>query len=138
MIIAAVKPPAAAGIGPRNRGVDSRARHPAVELRQIFGQTEPAEGWPTQTRMNFHPMPRPLAQAGAIDGDAVADLAELLDVDMDHLAGPLPLIATGRLGRLQSAQPRETKALEDAARRGSRDADLGDDRQAGQPAFKDN
>lgn len=83
-------------------------------------------------------MPRPLAQAGAIDGDAVADLAELLDVDMDHLAGPLPLIATGRLGRLQSAQPRETQALEDAARRGSRDADLGDDRQAGQPAFKDN
>jgi hypothetical protein len=58
-----------------------------------------------------------IAQAGAINGDAVADLAELLDVDMDHLAGSLPLMATGRLGRFQSAQPREAQAFEDTARR---------------------
>jgi hypothetical protein len=41
-----------------------------------------------------------------IAGDAMADLAEaakLLDVDMDHLAGVLALVAPDRLGRLDVA-----------------------------------
>jgi hypothetical protein len=38
------------------------------------------------------------------------ELAELFDVDVDHLAGALAFISMGRLGRLQSAQPRACKA----------------------------
>ena len=42
--------------------------------------------------------------AGAVAGDAVADAleaAELLDVDVDQLAGMLALVAAHRLGRLE-------------------------------------
>ena len=47
-----------------------------------------------------------VALAGAIAGDAVADLVEtteLFDIDVDHLAGSGALIAAHRLGRLQVA-----------------------------------
>src|ERR1700692_3757440 len=49
-----------------------------------------------------------VALTGAIAGDAVTDLVkttELLDVDVDQLAGMFALIATHRLGRLQVAYP---------------------------------
>src|SRR5438034_7227260 len=45
-----------------------------------------------------------------ITGDAMADLAEaaeLLDVDVDHLAGVLAFVAPDRFGRLDVAQPRQ-------------------------------
>ncbi len=48
-----------------------------------------------------------VALAGAVAGDAVADLielAELFDVDVDQLAGLLALISAGRLGGFQGAQ----------------------------------
>ena len=67
-----------------------------------------------------------VALAGAVAGDAMADLvelAELFDVDVDQLAGPLALVAAGWFGRLQGAQPVEAQALEDAADGGGRDAD---------------
>jgi len=76
-----------------------------------------------------------VALALAVAGDAMADLvefAELFDVDVDHLAGPLALVAAGRFGRLQGAQLVETQALEGAADRGGRDADHGGDLLAGQ------
>ena len=76
-----------------------------------------------------------VALAGAVAGDAVADLielAELFDVDVDQLARPLALVSAGRLGRLEGAQLVEAQALEDAADGGRRDADFGGDRLAGQ------
>ncbi len=75
-----------------------------------------------------------VALALAVAGDAMADLvefAELFDVDVDHLAGPLALVAAGRFGRLQGAQLVEAQALEGAADRGGRDADRGGDLLAG-------
>src|ERR1043165_6916927 len=45
----------------------------------------------------------PVAALGAVAGDAVAELveaSELLDVDMDELAGMLALVAADRLSRL--------------------------------------
>src|SRR5260370_34820279 len=77
-----------------------------------------------------------VALALAVSGDAVADLiefAELFDVDVDHLARPLALVAAGRFSRFQGAQLVEAQALEHAAHRGSRDADLGGDLLAGHP-----
>src|ERR1019366_538053 len=69
--------------------------------------------------------PAPLAGraplAGPIAGDAVADLleaAELLDVDVDQLAGGLALIAHHGLGRLQVPDPAEPGPPQDAAHRG--------------------
>jgi hypothetical protein len=44
----------------------------------------------------------------AMAGSSAADPGELLDVDVDQLAGSLALVAVGRLGRLQAtalAQP---------------------------------
>ena len=44
----------------------------------------------------------------AVIGDAVADLAEaakLLDVDVDHLAGMLALVANDRGGRFDVPEP---------------------------------
>src|SRR5258708_28611164 len=75
-----------------------------------------------------------VALALAVAGDAMADLVELtelFDVDMDHLARPLPLIAAGRLGGLEGTQPVEAQALKDAAHRGGRDADFVGDLLAG-------
>ena len=53
-----------------------------------------------------------VALAPAVAGDAMADVvepAELLDVDMDELAGMLALVAADRLGRLQRCQPVEPR-----------------------------
>jgi hypothetical protein len=53
-------------------------------------------------------------------GDAVADRvepAELLDVDVDHLAGTVAFVSPGRLGRLECRQPVEAQAPKDAADR---------------------
>ena len=75
-----------------------------------------------------------LALACAVAGDAMADAleaAELLDVDVDQLAGMLALVAADRLGRLQRRDAVEAEALEDAADGGRRDADLGGDLLAG-------
>jgi hypothetical protein len=66
----------------------------------------------------------PVALASAITGDAVSnaiDPAELLDIDMDQLAGMLALVAAGRLGRLERAQLAEAETSQDA-----RDGGLGD------------
>ena len=58
-----------------------------------------------QTWTNSQPMPPDVvALAGAVAGDAMADAveaAELLDVDVDQLAGVLALVAADRLGRLE-------------------------------------
>src|SRR6188474_2655360 len=66
----------------------------------------------------------------AVAGDAVADLveaAELLDVDVDELAGVLAFVAPHRLGRLEVPEAAQAGALEDAADRGGRDpGGLGD------------
>src|SRR5258707_2861730 len=75
-----------------------------------------------------------VALALAVAGDAMADLvefAELFDVDVDHLAGLLALVAARRLGRFQGAQLVEAQALEHAADGGGRDADGDGDLLAG-------
>src|SRR5215212_9611987 len=71
-----------------------------------------------------------VALAGAVAGNAVAyliELAELFDVEVDHLAGQLALISAGRLGRLQSVQLVQPQALEHAAHGRRRDTDSGGD-----------
>jgi hypothetical protein len=48
---------------------------------------------------------RPVAALGAVAGDAMSDLveaAELLDVDMDELAGMLALVASDGLCRVRA------------------------------------
>ena len=64
---------------------------------------------------------------GVVAGDAMAhtvDPAELLGVDMDQLARPLPLIADdSRLG-IERAEPTETKPAQDDAHRRDRPAHL--------------
>src|SRR5829696_7825045 len=66
----------------------------------------------------------------AVAGDAVADLveaAELLDVDVDELAGVLAFVAPHRLRRLEVPEAAQAGALEDAADRSGRDpGGLGD------------
>ena len=54
------------------------------------------------------------ALPGAVVRDAVADpveAAELLDVEVDQLAGVVALVAADRLGRLQSGEAIEAKRL---------------------------
>jgi hypothetical protein len=58
--------------------------------------------------------------------DAV-EPAELFDVDVDHLAGLLALIAAHRGGRLKRIDPVQSQPLEDTADGGRRDAELGGD-----------
>jgi hypothetical protein len=60
------------------------------------------------------------------------DPAELLDVDVDHLARMLALVAAHRLGRLQGTDPIETEPLEDATDRRWRHSQLGSDLLAGE------
>ena len=82
----------------------------------------------------FPAEPWALALTSAIAGDAVTDLLEttqLLDVDVDHLARFLALIAAHRLGRLQVAYPVQSQPAQDAADGGRRHADLGRDLLAG-------
>lgn len=72
--------------------------------------------------------------AGALAGNAMTDAletTELLDVDMDHLAGMLALVASDRLGRFDISQSRQSSTLEHAADGGGRDADLMGDVLAG-------
>ena len=72
-----------------------------------------------------------VALASAVAGDAMTDLielAELFDVDVDHLTGPFPFISAWRFGKLQGAQLVEAQAFEDTAHRGLRDPDFGGDR----------
>lgn len=67
-------------------------------------------------------------------GDAMADAleaAELLDVDVDQLAGMLALVTADRLGRLQGGDAIEAEPPEDAADRRRRDAGFGGDLLAG-------
>src|SRR5205814_2400932 len=75
-----------------------------------------------------------VALAFAVAGDAVTylvELAELFDVDVDHLAGPLALVSAGWFGWFQGAQLVEGQALEHAAHGGGRDADRDGDLLAG-------
>src|SRR5260221_14776161 len=75
-----------------------------------------------------------VALALAVTGNAMADLvelAELFDVDVDHLAGPFALVSAGWFGRFQGAQLAQAQALEGAADGGGRDADRGGDLLAG-------
>jgi hypothetical protein len=65
--------------------------------------------------------------------DYPAELAQLLDVDMDQLAGMFALVAAHRLGRFQHFELVQAKPFEDTAYRDRRDADLGRDRLAGHP-----
>ena len=55
---------------------------------------------------------------------AVRDVAELLDIDVDQLAGPVPLIAADRHpgGPVQVRQPRAAVAAQDRVHRGGRQA----------------
>jgi hypothetical protein len=72
--------------------------------------------------------------AGPIAGDAVADgieAAELLDVEVDDLAGRGALIARPGLGGLERAEEAETAASEDAADGGRGQTRLGGDRGLG-------
>jgi len=71
----------------------------------------------------------------AVSGDAVTDTieaAEFLDVDVDQLAGMIPLVAAHWLGRLKRLNAVETEAFEDAADGCRRDADFGRDMLAGE------
>lgn len=57
-----------------------------------------------------------VALSGSIAGDAMADLveaAQLLDVDVDHLAGAIAFVPAHRLGRLQVAPTVEAVAGQD-------------------------
>ena len=76
--------------------------------------------------------------AGAIAGDAVANpfkSPELLDVDVDHVAGMLAFVAADRLGLVpkSSLQTRQPCTPENPTDGGGRDADLHGDVLAGQP-----
>ena len=80
------------------------------------------------------PIPRVLLWACAIAGDVVTDaieFAELLDVDVDDLAGSCAFVATDRLGRLERRKLIETQSLQDAADGGGRNPDLRGDLLAG-------
>ena len=82
----------------------------------------------------FPANPAGVALADPVAGDPVTDpieLAELLDVDMDDLAGRGAFIAADRLGRLEPLQPIEAQAFEDATDGGDRDADFRGDLLAG-------
>src|SRR5882724_4330022 len=72
----------------------------------------------------------PIALPSTVAGDAVAnaiDPAELLDVDVDHLARMLALIAARWLARLQRSDPVEPEPLEDAADGRRRQPQFGSD-----------
>src|SRR5258708_3075640 len=75
-----------------------------------------------------------VALAGAVAGDAVTDpveAAELLDIEMDHLAGVLALVTDHRRRRLQIPYTAEAETLEHPAHGGRRDAGLLGDLLAG-------
>src|SRR5690606_13646340 len=56
--------------------------------------------------------------AGAITGDAVTDplkSSELLDIDMDHLAGTIAFVAPDGLGRFEGPQTRQPRPFQHPA-----------------------
>src|SRR4051812_17961896 len=68
----------------------------------------------------------PTALPRTVAGDAMADaidLSELFDVDMDHLAGMLALVAAHWLGGLECLEPVQSEPLESAADGSWRDPD---------------
>src|SRR5271166_5832461 len=94
----------------------------------------------TQTWTYSQPSPCPRARrfalSSAVAGDAMADAvdpSQLLDVDVDQLAGMGAFIAAHRLNRLQSAEPVEPPASQDAADGGRRELELCSDLLAGAP-----
>src|SRR5258708_35084304 len=101
----------------------------SVRLRRLIGVGAPSV---VDADMNEFPAEAfaaaaPVALACAIAGDAVADAidpAELLDIDMDELAGVLALVAAHRLGRLQRPQPVQSETAQDARHGRRRDAGL--------------
>jgi hypothetical protein len=57
----------------------------------------------------------------------VRDAGELLDVDVDQLAGPVPLIAAHRFsvsGPISAVEPSQTGAMQDRLHRGGRQPGL--------------
>src|SRR6185437_7236843 len=77
--------------------------------------------------MDELPASAPVAAALAVAGDAVAyaiELAELLYVDVDQLAGMLALVAAHRLGGLQHLELVQAQPFENPAHGRRRDADL--------------
>ena len=80
-----------------------------------------------QTWTNSQPAPSPLARAllcplrSPVMRWDLVEAAELLDVDVDELAGVLAFVAPHRLGRLEVPEAAQAGALEDAADGGGRD-----------------
>src|SRR3546814_8648466 len=73
--------------------------------------------------------------AAAMAGDAVADAvdaAELLGIDVDEFARPLPLIADRRELGVERPQPAEPEAAQHGADRGDGHAEPGRDPRAAQ------
>src|ERR1700689_2969298 len=116
------------------QGVEEKAQAGASRLvRQDFRIGEP--GVVVDRQMHIFPAdPSGLALACAIAGDAVTnaiEFAELLDVDVEDLAGSCAFVATDRLGRFERRKPVETQSLQDAADGGGRNPDLRGDLLAG-------
>ena len=74
-------------------------RNPAPTT--FYGQTDRSE--PGRVASDFQPH---LAAADLVEA------AELLDIDVDHVAGMLSLVATHRLGRFQIAHPVQSQKIE--------------------------
>ena len=77
----------------------------------------------------------PRAWPGPVAGDAVADAvdpAELLDVEVDQLAGPLALVADDLGLGVEGAEPAEAAAAQDQAHGRDRAAEPAGDGGAGQ------
>ena len=58
-----------------------------------------------------------VALAGPISGDPMSDLVEateLLDIDVDHVAGMFSLVTTHRLSQFQVAHPVQPQSSQDA------------------------
>ena len=87
-----------------------------------FGESDP--GMVVDTDVDELPADAAaIALSGPIAGDAVADLletTELLDVDVDHLAGRGALIAAYRLSRFQVAYPIQSQPPQNTADGGRR------------------
>ena len=82
------------------------------------------EGWRLHQRRPDHTFRHPWGAAQpAITRDPVTDAlkaSQLLGVDVDHVAGPGPLVPAHRLGWLQVIEPAEAQALEHSAHGGER------------------
>src|SRR5690606_24728250 len=77
----------------------------------------------------------PAALAGAIAGDAMADAvdaAELLGIEVDQFAGPLPLVAADLARRVEGGEPAEAEPAQDYPHGGDGPPELAGDRRAGE------